>query len=99
MIIIDYISGNYSYWKQFKMTRILQENSFSPKNIEELLQIIIKKKRLDYNSKDVLVQQKKFCDLGSNQPSVLRLVLLIKDFTEKNTYSKKFYINNYVKIG
>ena len=84
LIVIDYIAGTFSYWKKFKMLRLWQENSFCPKSLAKLIEIIKSKKKLSFNNKEVDKQYRDYCDSGISKSPVFRIAKIIEDFFVKN---------------
>ena len=98
LIIIDYISGTFSYLKKFKMTRIWQENSFCPRSLDELLKIIKTKKKLNFKNNEVEKQYDEYCDFLNKEPASFRISKFLLHYLEKNAYNKgsKFYLPKFI---
>lgn len=94
LIIIDYISGTFSYLKRFKMTRIWQENSFCPKTLNDLIKIIKSKKKLSFKSTEVEKQYDDYCDYLNTEPASSRLSKVLLEYLKKNVGSN--YISFYI---
>ncbi len=89
LIIIDYIAGTFSYWKKFKMLRLWQENSFCPKSLDKLIEIIKSEKKLTFKSKEVKKQYEDYCDSSVLEPAVFRIVKVIQNFLSKDLGSSR----------
>ena len=83
LIIIDYISGTFSYLKKFKMTRIWQENSFCPRSLDELLKIIKTKKKLNFKNNEVEKQYDEYCDFLNKEPASFRISKFLLNLLRK----------------
>lgn len=84
LIIIDYIAGTFSYWKKYKMLRLWQENSFCPKSLGKLIEIIKFKKRIKFKSNDIEKQYNDYCDCVVKEPAVFRIAKRIDEFLLNN---------------
>ena len=98
LIIIDYISGTFSYLKKFKMTRIWQENSFCPRSLDELLKIIKTKKKLNFKNNEVEKQYDEYCDFLNKEPASFRISKFLLNYLEKNAHNKgsNFYLPKFI---